>query len=100
MNIKNTNLNINCRPQQISVPSYAIEQTVQPVTTVKTTTSTSNRNGTQYDPAYYNIYDDDSEIYKDVGKSVITFGGFFKLMFVFQIITKIEKSIGIMKYFF
>jgi len=47
--------NQNYRPQQISVPSYAIEQTVQPVTTVKTTTSTSNRNGTQYDPAFYNI---------------------------------------------
>ncbi|XP_025419158.1 uncharacterized protein LOC112689592 isoform X1 [Sipha flava] len=58
--------NIFKRPQQISVPSYAIEQTVQPVTTVKTTTSTSNRNGTQYDPAFYSIYDDDSEIYKDV----------------------------------
>ncbi|VVC35996.1 Hypothetical protein CINCED_3A022481 [Cinara cedri] len=57
--------NQNYRPQQISVPSYAVEQTVQPVTTAKTTT-TSNRNGTQYDPAFYNIYDDDSEIYKDV----------------------------------
>jgi hypothetical protein len=61
-------LNINCRPQQISVPSYAVEQTVQPITTAKTTTSTSNRNGTQYDPAFYSIYDDDSEIYKDVGE--------------------------------
>lgn len=58
--------NQNYRPQQISVPSYAVEQTVQPITTAKTTTSTSNRNGTQYDPAFYSIYDDDSEIYKDV----------------------------------
>ncbi|XP_060853126.1 uncharacterized protein LOC132930987 isoform X1 [Rhopalosiphum padi] len=58
--------NILKRPQQISVPSYAVEQTVQPITTAKTTTSTSNRNGTQYDPAFYSIYDDDSEIYKDV----------------------------------
>lgn len=77
MNIKKTNFNFNYRPQQISVPSYAIEQTVQPVTTVKTTTSTSNRNGSQYDPAFYNIYDDDSEIYKDVGKSFIAFGVLF-----------------------
>jgi len=45
-----------------------VEQTVQPTTTAKTTTSTSNRNGTQYDPAFYSIYDDDSEIYKDVGE--------------------------------
>lgn len=58
--------NQNYRPQQISVPSYAVEQTIQPVTTAKITTSTSNRNNTQYDPAFYNIYDDDSEIYKDV----------------------------------
>lgn len=43
----------------------------QPVTTAKTTTSTSNHNGTQYDPAFYNIYDDDSEIYKDVGKIML-----------------------------
>ena len=61
---------MNCRPQQISVPSYAIEQTVQPMTTTKTITSTSNRNGTQYDPTFYSIYDDDSEIYKDVGELV------------------------------
>lgn len=73
MNINKTNQNINYRPQQISVPSYAVEQTAQPVTTVKTTTSTSNHNGTQYDPAFYNIYDDDSEIYKDVGKLVNAF---------------------------
>jgi len=59
---------MNCRPQQISAPSYAIEQTVQPITTAKTITSTSNRNETQYDPAFYSIYDDDSEIYKDVGE--------------------------------
>ncbi|CAH1736815.1 unnamed protein product [Aphis gossypii] len=58
--------NQNYRPQQISVPSYAVEQTVQPITTAKTTTSSSNRNETQYDPAFYSIYDDDSEIYKDV----------------------------------
>ncbi|XP_027841201.2 uncharacterized protein LOC114122668 isoform X2 [Aphis gossypii] len=58
--------NILKRPQQISVPSYAVEQTVQPITTAKTTTSSSNRNETQYDPAFYSIYDDDSEIYKDV----------------------------------
>lgn len=56
------------RPQQISVPSYAVEQPAQPVTTAKTTTTTQNRNGTQYDPTFYNVYDDDSEIYKDVGK--------------------------------
>ncbi|XP_015365485.1 PREDICTED: uncharacterized protein LOC107162875 isoform X2 [Diuraphis noxia] len=58
--------NQNYRPQQISVPSYVVEQTVQPMTTTKTTTSTSSHNGTQYDPAFYSIYDDDSEIYKDV----------------------------------
>lgn len=61
---------MNCRPQQISVPSYAVEHTVQPMTTAKTITSTNNRNGTQYDPAFYSNYDDDSEIYKDVGELV------------------------------
>jgi len=64
---------MNYRPQQISVPSYAVEQTVQPITTAKTTTSSSNRNETQYDPAFYSIYDDDSEIYKDVGKLLNVF---------------------------
>jgi len=64
---------MNCRPQQISVPSYVVEQTVQPMTTAKTTTSTSNHNGTQYDPAFYSIYDDDSEIYKDVGELINVF---------------------------
>jgi len=47
-----------------------VEQTVQPITTAKAITSTSNHNGTQYDPAFYNIYDDDSEIYKDVGELI------------------------------
>lgn len=71
VNVNETNLNVHFRPQHISVPSYAVEQTVQPtVTTAKTITSTSNRNETQYDPAFYNIYDDDSEIYKDVGKLI------------------------------
>ncbi|XP_050549099.1 uncharacterized protein LOC126910517 isoform X2 [Daktulosphaira vitifoliae] len=55
------------RPQQISVPSYAIEQTVQPVTTARTTTTITVRNVSQpFDPTFYNVYDDDSDIYKDV----------------------------------
>ncbi|XP_050424602.1 uncharacterized protein LOC126835818 [Adelges cooleyi] len=59
--------NILQRPQQISVPSYAIEQTVPLVTTSKTTASTVTRNASQqYDPTFYNVYDDDSEVYKDV----------------------------------
>lgn len=67
------------------------------MTTTKTTTTTiSNHNRTQFDPAFYNIYDDDSEIYKDVGKLFNVFhfmnGGDHKLILVMYLKLSLNKN--------